>query len=402
MTASELTEDNRRIEIVGTCERLMEIGPQWRELCDNAGASLFQSHAWIGAWAATVQGACDLRIVVAWRGDRIDALAPLAIRRKCGLRVLEWAAQGYSDYCDAVLRPGAAPSLLAQMWRALEGAHPFDYALLTDIRPGACIHGLSKQAGGFLQAYHRKAICSGVVSDAPTGDAWFNSHPKKFRQNYRRGLAALEQNASLKFRLLAPDEPLGPALARLCELKRLRLGETAALSPLFTQKGAAMLEALVGAMAREGALRVFVIERDDQMIAISVNFEYRGALLAYLTAFDPAFARGSPGMALMIDYIKWALDHGVKSVDFLRGDEAFKRRFASQEITLGSLCHGRTALARIMLAGVAAYQRLRSRARDGGALPAPCERAPSRPQGDSDLSSLVALSKIAANPPKGT
>ncbi|WP_424362068.1 GNAT family N-acetyltransferase [Methylocystis parvus] len=369
-----------------THERLMEIGPQWRDLCEEAGASLFQSHAWISAWAGatTDRDARDLWIVVAWRGERIDAVAPFAIGHRYGLRVLQWAAQGYSDYCDAVLRPGAAQSLLAQMWRALEGSCAFDFALLTDIRPGACIHDMSEREGGVLRAYHREVTCSRVVSDAPSGAAWFDDHPKKFRQNYRRGLAALEGNASLTFRLLAPDEePLGPALARLCELKRLRLGEAAAHSPLFSEKGYPMLEALIGAMAREGALRIFVIEREKQIIAISVNFEYGGELLAYLTAFDQAFARGSPGMALMIDYIKWALDNGVKSIDFLRGDEPFKRRFATHSITLGSLCYGRTAPGRLLLAGAAMYNRLRSRVRGGSAAPAPHEGLQSRPEAHS-------------------
>jgi len=358
MTPSCLGEAGVRLEIVQTCERLMEIGPQWRDLCEAAGASLFHSHAWIAAWAGAATDR-ELRIIAAWRGDRIDAVAPFAIRRKYGVRVLEWAAQGCSDYCDAVLRPGAAPSLLAQMWRALEQSCSFDFALLTDIPPDACIHAASARAGGVLRAYHREATCSRVVSDAPTGAAWFDRHPKKFRQNYRRGLAALEENASVRFRLLAPDEPLAPALARLCELKRLRLAESGAHSPFFAEEGFSPLDALVGAMAREGALRIFVIERDKQIIAISVNFEHRGELLAYLTAFDPTFARGSPGMALIIDYIKWALDHGLKSVDLLRGDEAFKRRFATHTITLGSLCHGRTAPGRLLLAGAAFYSRLR-------------------------------------------
>ncbi|WBK01012.1 GNAT family N-acetyltransferase [Methylocystis parvus] len=382
MTSACLTDANYRIEVVRTYERFVEIGPQWRDICEDAGASLFQSHAWIGAWAgaATDGDARDLRVVVAWRGDRIDAVAPFAIRRTCGLRILQWAAQGYSDYCDAVLRPGAAPSLLAQMWRALEKSCAFDFAVLTDVRPGACIGVLSERAGGFLQAYHREATCSRVLSDAPTGAAWFDAHPKKFRQNYRRGLAVLEENARVTFRLLAPDEPLAPALARLCELKRLRLGEAAAHSSLFAQKGSATLNALVGAMAREGALRVFVIERDNEIIAISVNFEYRGELFAYLTAFDPAFARGSPGMALMINYIKWAIDHGLKSIDLLRGDEAFKRRVATHSITLRSLCHGRTASGRLLLAGAAIYRRLRYRAPDDDAAPAPCEGLQSRPQ----------------------
>ena len=63
--------------------------------------------------------------------------------------------------------------------------------------------------------------------------------------------------------------------------------------------------------------------------AASFNFVYEKRLQAYLTAYDPRYERASPGTILMVHYIKWAFDSGLHYVDFLRGDEPFKYRFAN-------------------------------------------------------------------------
>ncbi|MCX7899975.1 MAG: GNAT family N-acetyltransferase, partial [Methylocystis sp.] len=315
--------ESELIEIVRTQDRLDEIGASWRDVRDRAKASIFQSHAWISAWAGALgeRQRPELCIVVARSGGSIQAIAPFAIYKTGGLRVLDWAAREYSDYCDVILPPGVDRSLLDRMWVALEAERRFDLALLTHVRPDACVRALSNgvgSAGPRLELCHREETSSQLVSSASGGDAWFDAQPKKFRQNYRRGRKIVEEGARLTFRLLASDEPLEPALERLVELKRLWLARNGLNAPLFAP-GSAMLQALVGAMLREGALRAFVIERDAKIIAISINCEDRGALLAYLTAYDPEFGRGSPGMMLMVDYIKWALDHGLKTVDFLTG-----------------------------------------------------------------------------------
>ena len=349
------------IEIVRTQDRLAEIGAAWRDLCESAHAPVFQSHAWISAWRGALAdwNRRELCVVVAWIGDSMQAVAPFAIYKKGGLRILEWAAREYSDYCDLVLRPGVDPSLLDRMWGALESGCQFDFALLTHVRPDACVRALS----GRLRAHHREAASSQLVSEAATGDAWFEAHPKKFRQNFRRGQKILEENASLAFRLLAQDEPMGPALEKLAEWKRQLLGRNGVEAPLFV-KDSAMLPALVGAIAREGLLRPFVIERDGKIIAISINFEHRGALMAYLTSYDPEFSRGSPGIALMVDYIRWALDRGLSTVDFLCGDEAFKGRVATHTTRLGSLCVGRTLLGKTILLADALRHRMQSQPRE--------------------------------------
>jgi CelD/BcsL family acetyltransferase involved in cellulose biosynthesis len=52
---------------------------------------------------------------------------------------------------------------------------------------------------------------------------------------------------------------------------------------------------------------------------------------------------------LMTDYIKWSIDHGLHTVDFLCGAEPFKHRFATQSVCLTSVMGAGTIKGRIAL-----------------------------------------------------
>ena len=64
--------------------------------------------------------------------------------------------------------------------------------------------------------------------------------------------------------------------------------------------------------------------------------------MALLTTFDPTYERASPGTLLIADYTQWSFDHGLRMVDFLRGAEDFKLRFATETVALETKVGART------------------------------------------------------------
>lgn len=327
-----------RLEIVTDSARLAEIGPAWDELWSRTDSLVFQSHAWISAWWHTLPDRDNkqLRIGLVWNGDRLDAVMPLCLHRRRGLRFLEWAANSYSDYEDVLAGPDCPTAALGRLWAELAGLGGFDIALLNRLQPGARMRELAaSRARPTLVPNHRSEVSHRVTGAWTTGAAWFDSQSKKARQNYRRGQNAMSEFGVAQFRLLAEDEPLAPVLARLSALKRKWLDARGHASALF-EEGDVALSALVEALARAGVLRIFVLELDGLIVAISINFEQHGTLMAFVTTYDPAFERASPGTLLMSDYIMWAFDHGLHTVDFLCGAEAFKQRFGTEAVTLGT------------------------------------------------------------------
>ena len=351
MTSQHMTStlaprsDDERLEIIRTLDRLEAVGPAWTALWERAEAPIFRSHAWIKGWWSTIadRSQRELMVVLAWRGEVLEAVLPLATQKRRGMRMLEWAAKDYADYCDALLIPGASTAILHRMWNFLSAEGGFDVVLLNRLLPDAAARTLLEPAGRggvLLRENHRTEVSLRVTGTFTTGEAWFEAHSKKVRQNYKRGVKVLSEDAKLEFRVLPQGEPVGPALTRLAELKRMWLLRNGIEAPLFDE-GSPTLTALVQALADAGQLRVFVLERDGVIIAISINFVQGATMHAFLTSYDPAVEKGSPGMVLMVDYIKWSIDQGLGTIDFLCGDEGFKSRFATTTVTLESLAGSR-------------------------------------------------------------
>jgi CelD/BcsL family acetyltransferase involved in cellulose biosynthesis len=337
-----------RLEIVTTTERLAEVAGAWTTLWRDGNALIFQSHAWISAWWTTIpdRNQRALRIGLVWHGERLVAVAPLAVARRRGVRLLEWAAASYTDYGDVLVARDCPPHALTRLWRQVRRAGGYDVVALNRLLPNAAARAMiatSDETGLGLKLNHRTEPSYRVAPPWTTGTAWLESQNKKMRQNYRRGYKALEETGPAKFRLLGDDEPLAPVLARTAELKRKWLARQGRASDLFDD-GAATLPALVEALRQAGILRVFVIECAGQMVAVSLNFVQRNTMMAFVTTYDPDFDRASPGMLLMVDYVRWSIDQGLQLVDFLCGDEPFKLRFANASVTLETFMGTRTLL----------------------------------------------------------
>lgn len=337
---------SERFEILRTAEALAAAGPAWTGLWETSGALVFQSHAWVSAWWASApdRDRRGLAIVLAWRGDALLGVLPLAVFRRRGIRVLEWAAKDCTDYADALLAPGEDPRLVRAMWDHAGRAGGFDIAYLNRLLPDAAARLLTSEHGSVrLRPNHRTEENWRVRGPWPTGQAWFDAQSKKTRQNYRRGQKTIGERGPLAFRLLGPDEPLEPVLETLAGFKRAWLAANGlAASTAFYDEGSLALPAMARVLAQTGLLHAFVLECDGRLVAVSINFVQAGAMMAFVTTYDPAFERGSPGMVLMVDYIRWSIDRGLHTVDFLCGDEGFKSRFGTQTRILASMMGART------------------------------------------------------------
>jgi CelD/BcsL family acetyltransferase involved in cellulose biosynthesis len=353
-----------RIELITRLERFVEIKPQWDALWRRCRARIFQTHAWIETWLQACGRQAAPRIAVAWQDDEILAAVPLAIQRRLGFRTLEWAAQAPSDYCDALATPEAAPHL-PLLWQTICEAGGFTFVKLAQVRPDAVMRPLLERepTGGARAESRGDAVrCLGIDCVWPDGEAWFRSLGKKGRNNFWRGERILaELGGAVAFHCLDPAErAIGGDLRSAMALKREWLRAKDPGSPLLGRDGET-LEAMLGAAAGTGLLRLFVLYCGDRMAAASVNFVGTDTMEAFLTCYDAAFGRASPGTLLMVHYTRWAFDRGMRKVDFLRGDEPFKSHFANCEVGLTTYTGARTMLGKSLLAA----HRWRSRVRDG-------------------------------------
>jgi CelD/BcsL family acetyltransferase involved in cellulose biosynthesis len=338
------------VEIISQQARFIELAPQWDELWRRCDGEIFQSHAWIAAWLGIYHKNIRLRIAVAWQGTELVAVVPLVIRRKLGLRRLEWAAQSLSDYCDVLATPDAAP-YLRDLWDAVWRLGGFDLVNVQQIKPEAVTRRLLDESATISRRGHWQKRCYAINCVWSDGEAWFRSLGKKGRNNFWRGERILTSlGGEVQFHCIDPhNQSIESELLHTFALKRTWLRAAKPNSALLGRDGQA-LEAMLRAVSTMGQMRLFVLTCGDKIAATSINFICGQGMQAYLTAYDPAFDKASPGTILIVRYTRWAFDHGLRIVDFLRGDESFKSRLANCEVILHSYGGARTLFGRAAIA----------------------------------------------------
>lgn len=337
------------IEIVQTTARLTEIGPAWTDLWLKEDGSIFQSHAWITAWWSTApeREKRRLNIAVCWRDGEIRAVMALAIIRRRGLRVMEWAGKDHSDYCDALVAHDVDRSLmLGQVWDQITRHGGFDLVYLSHVLPDAAIRSLLKNKSSKmvrLSGERRQEASLRITGAWNNGDAWFQSLTSKMRQNNNRRRRLLSKEGDVVIRQWERHEPLAPLVDRLAHFKRQWVISHKLQSALFNDDNAA-LQAFVKVLADAGLLRLFVLECGGVIVAGSINFVQYNKMMVYLPSYDQAYERASPGVILMLDYITSSFDNGIKEIDFLCGNEEYKQKLASTKVELHSFMSTRTPI----------------------------------------------------------
>jgi CelD/BcsL family acetyltransferase involved in cellulose biosynthesis len=356
-----------RTEIVTEPARFTALRSQWNDLWDRSSGYIFQSHDWISGWLRGVQDRREIRLQIAlgWEGEKLCAAMPCAVHRRSGLRVLTWSAQLFSDYCDVLIdKDYEIGGLLTMLWDELRRFGSFDLISLQQVRPDAkcrdLLDGLVR-TGNRLQNGEREERCMRIENQWRDGEAFFRSLNKKARNNHTRGKRILaELGGSVSFSVIEPTENGAATIDEILRLKEVWLRAYDPTSPLLGADRA-LLRSVLDSAWQSGLARIFLLECGGTIAAASINFVYSGRMEAYFTAYDDKFDRASPGTILIVDYARWSFDRGLRHVDFLRGEEAFKFRMANAETMLSSFTGARTLVGQVAVSGHRWLSRRRQR-----------------------------------------
>jgi CelD/BcsL family acetyltransferase involved in cellulose biosynthesis len=80
---------------------------------------------------------------------------------------------------------------------------------------------------------------------------------------------------------------------------------------------------------QRGWLKLSFLSMNDKNIAAVMGFEYLNTLYIYNSGYDPFYSYLSPGIVLLGQLIREAIDKSLSKVDFLRGDESYKYNFGA-------------------------------------------------------------------------
>jgi CelD/BcsL family acetyltransferase involved in cellulose biosynthesis len=235
-----------------------------------------------------------------------------------------------TDYMGPVGRPDRRDDVSSGLWTALAGRDDW-----TD----ADLRGLPEDRpwlGSLAEAAASRGLATEITDDqngvAPllalpgSWDAYLEALPAKLRHEIKRKAHKLEAEAGPVRTVTATPDTLGALLDRFVELHRMSEGPKG----VFMQPGMEIFFRRLGeSFGPSGVFRLTFIEVAGQLAAGTIGFAFGGTFCLYNSAFDREWGNLAPGMVLVGEDIRLAIDEGCEAFDLLKGDYSYKYRFGA-------------------------------------------------------------------------
>jgi len=233
-----------------------------------------------------------------------------------------------TDYMGPVGVPERQDAMAKELWTALLTRDDWTDADLRGLPEDRPWFGLLRDAA-HAQGLQVTEDEDGVSPFLPLPGSWEDylaGLTSKYRHEIRRKARKLVEEAG-EFRIVtADDETMIPLLDRFVELHRMSEGPKG----VFMVPGMEIFFRRLGeAFCADGVFRLTFIEVGDQLAAGTIGFVWGGTSYLYNSAFDRSWGNLAPGMVLVGEDIRLAIDEGCGGFDLLKGDYAYKYRFGS-------------------------------------------------------------------------
>jgi CelD/BcsL family acetyltransferase involved in cellulose biosynthesis len=150
---------------------------------------------------------------------------------------------------------------------------------------------------------------------------------RNLRSQLGRRRRALEREGELRLRTVTGGDDLAAALEEVLRLEasgwKGRAGSAISSDPATS----ALYRGFAVAAAREGWLRLHLLELDGRPVAADIGIAHAGVGYLLKTGFDEAWSRHSPGSVLRAEVLRASIEEGLQAYEFLGGAETYKMQW---------------------------------------------------------------------------
>lgn len=327
---------------------LDSIREEWIELAERSG-NPFATWEWAATWWDHFGGGDTLLITACRRPDgTLAAILPLYLSTRGRLRLLRFVGHGVGDVLGPVCASEDAALAASALHRVLvEEGRGWDL-LLAERMPTNTLSG--PLHGHILQEEANPLL----PIDGATWDEFLASCSSNLRGQIRRKRRRLEREHGSRFRLAEDRERLDEDFDTLVRLHHARWGEPRA----FTEDRTAFHRSFAALAFERGWLRLWFLEVDGRAVAAWYGLRFGNVEWYYQSGRDPEWDNWSVGLTLLARTMQGAFDDGMSAYAFLRGDESYKRRFATQDAGLETVGLPRGALGRAAISAARAAKHM--------------------------------------------
>jgi CelD/BcsL family acetyltransferase involved in cellulose biosynthesis len=290
---------------------------------------LFMLPSWMQVWWQVFSPQSRLHLLTIREDERVLGVAPLQVVDGTASMV---GGIDVMDYADFVVMPGGEEAFFKVLLDHLEeqGIKRLD---LGPLRPESSVitHLADTARGRGYAVTSELEDVSFEMSLPPTWEGYLMGLSKKQRHEVRRKLNRIHEAGRVGYRTLsgagAVHETMDVFLKMFTESRN---DKEAYLTPRREE----FFRSVVVAMAGLGLARIGVLDFGGKPVAMVLFFVHNDTIHLYNSGYDPDYSSLSAGLVSKVFCIRDSLERGIRTFDFLKGNEEYKHRLGGREVPL--------------------------------------------------------------------
>jgi CelD/BcsL family acetyltransferase involved in cellulose biosynthesis len=326
------------VEEVRGDEAFDRLRVEWQALyAVAADASPFLSWEWIATWHRWLGGGRTARLFCARRGAELVGLLPLTEGRGWGLRPGQVRTLSFlgerlvgGDYLDVLAAPGCEAAATSAIFDHLARDASFDVLDLDGLAGDS--RSLPLLAWRFgVDPRFQFDLQPGQICPYLTLDSGWDETVRRTRRphQFKRVLRELRSLPGFETRTATTPEEIRQALERLLALHAKRWSGQGGSDAMARPAVKAFHREAALRLARAGIARIEELWVDGACRASYYGMQSGDRYHLYQSGFDVDWARRSVAFINLGLSIQEAANRGVKTYDFLRGNETYKFDWAN-------------------------------------------------------------------------
>jgi len=312
----------------------------WRDLAD--GIPMRQPEWLLSWWEAFRPSDAELFLLTASEGDRLVGLAPwYRLRSERQLRLLG-DGEVCTDYNGILTATDIESKCVIAAFAGWLVEHARDRNLGWD---SMLLEGISNSDARTQALYHKLALGGGVTMERNSMNTWrldlrdgwegyLARASKDTRKRLRRRFASLADVRVCWVKSEKDWENYFPILVDLHQRRRNALGEPGCFS---SQRFKSFLEQASLRLLKLGQLQAFHLEKDGKPIAAEIGYRSQLNWYCYQGGIEPLAMELEPGKMANVLMMSHAQSQGIDAIDFLRGDEPYKKQLKADPKSISNL-----------------------------------------------------------------
>ena len=323
------------IEIIQTQEEFLQLKDNWNSLLSRSASHVpFLRHEFISTWWRNLGGgewqSGELQILI--QRDSKQNLTGIAPMFLTDGKLLLIGSHEISDYLDLITPEDNIEFFTSEIIRfLLSGGIPeWNELDLYNLPEGTPTIKYLEDAGV-------KAGCEvfkEIIQPAPSiqlPSSW-EDYLGSLDERYRNEILRKIRNAEsyflpIEWHITENQDTLESDLDDFFDL----MADNQEKSLFLTDSMRVQIKESALAASQENWLQLAFLTVGGIRAAGYLNFDYQGVIWVYNSGINSTFENISPGWVLLTRIIEWAIQEGKTTLDFMRGDEAYKYQFGGKD-----------------------------------------------------------------------